>query len=133
MCGPLAFGAVTAATQVPATLWPWQLTQVVPEASAACTMPGGVVELVLAILNVVKAFAAWQASQATVPKGTWFAGGAFSGCAVQTPVNERPLAWQAAQLAVMPAWSMVHTANEVVDLHADRAERWSRFSARLPI
>jgi hypothetical protein len=54
---------------------------------------------------------------------------ALVSCACSTTVGAVPPEDAGADLVE----ELGSTANEVVDLHADRAERWSRFSARLPI
>ena len=76
--------------------------------TAACTIAGGAEPLALAKLKVVKLPAAWQASQAAVPKAMWFAGGTTSvGGAMLAKLL--PAAWQLAQPLVMFAWFIVPT------------------------
>jgi hypothetical protein len=84
-------------TGVPAQLFPasWQVEQAVA-ATAACTIAGGAVPVMLLNLKVVTFAAAWQVSQAVEPKGTWFAGGAFVA-GVPMNVDATLVAWQVAQ------------------------------------
>ena len=57
----------------------WQAAQAMP-ATAACTMAGGAVPLVLVNLKppTVKLLGEWQLSQAAAPKAIWLAGGSAS-------------------------------------------------------